>query len=52
MIIDYGEKKCPMCGDFGIEIEKKIFSCTKCELTFHKFGISGEVQGAEDINWN
>lgn len=40
MFVQFGDKKCPLCGDFGKEIEKETYSCRNCEIAFDKFMIS------------
>lgn len=40
MIVNFGERRCPICGDFGKEVEKDTFSCGKCSIKFDKFHIS------------
>lgn len=40
MIIVFGNGKCPLCGDFGKELDKKTFACAKCEIAFDEFIIT------------
>jgi uncharacterized membrane protein len=37
--VDFGQKKCPLCGDRGMELEEGTFVCNKCEVTFNNFSI-------------
>jgi transposase-like protein len=41
MFVNFGQGKCPICGDFGKKLsEKKLknnFNCKKCNATFDNF---------------
>ncbi len=54
MFVAFGYGKCPFCGDFGQEVEKEIFLCSKCDLAFNEFGISSISNPPEDEDrfWN
>ncbi len=39
MFVQFGEGKCPLCGDFGKELKKEMFSCRSCDISFDKFMI-------------
>lgn len=39
MLVNFGHGKCPLCGDFGRELEKRTFHCRKCDIAFDKFFI-------------
>ena len=39
MLVNFGTGKCPLCGDFGKEIVKKNFRCSKCNISFNDFMI-------------
>ena len=54
MFVHFGEKKCPICGDFGKEVEKEIFVCNSCAISFNNFSVTGVEEVKEYINkyWN
>lgn len=54
MLVNFGSGKCPLCGDFGKELEKKkLFHCRKCNIRFDQFWImtSSELREASKY-WN
>ncbi len=36
MFIDFGNGKCPICGDFGKQTDD-VVHCTRCRTTFDGF---------------
>lgn len=54
MFVTSGYGRCHFCGNFGHELEKEIFLCSKCDLAFNEFGISSisSVPDMEDRFWN
>ncbi len=46
MLINFGAGKCPLCGDFARELEKKTLHCKKCKIAFNDFFI---VSSYEEI---
>ncbi|MEM7819831.1 MAG: hypothetical protein QXD48_03310 [Candidatus Aenigmatarchaeota archaeon] len=54
MLINFGNGKCPLCGDFGKEIVKEVFHCPKCNVTFNNFSLSSYSEIKTDKNkfWN
>ena len=38
MIVEDG--KCPLCGNFGNEVDEKIFHCKECSIAYNEFYIS------------
>ena len=43
MLIVFGNDKCPMCGDFGKEIDKKVLHCGRCNVAYDGFVITGRI---------
>jgi ribosomal protein L37AE/L43A len=54
MFVNFGQGKCPLCGDNGKEIEKKVFHCSKCRVSFDGFIIahSRKLKDYADKYWN
>jgi hypothetical protein len=54
MFINFGDGKCPVCGDFGSEVEKRIFHCGKCKVSFNEFYVATHKELEEYNNkyWN
>jgi len=53
MFVVFEKGRCPICGDFGKEVEKEIFHCPKCMITFDRFCISHPPENnLEDKEWN
>ena len=54
MIVDFGYGKCPLCGDFGKEIQQRDFTCRRCDVAFNRFFITanGEQETIENKFWN
>ncbi len=40
MFVNFGTGKCPMCGNFGEAVEKEIFHCGRCMVSFNRFSIT------------
>lgn len=40
MFVNFGNGKCPICGDFGSKLSAETFHCTKCEVAFNEFSLS------------
>lgn len=53
MFVNFGSGKCPVCGDFGTAVEKKIFHCAKCKISFNDYYVSAvEMKEYENNYWN
>ena len=51
MLVAFGTKRCPFCGDFGKEVSKSTFHCSRCEIVFDNFSVS-EVREFDEKMWN
>ena len=40
MFVNFGAGKCPVCGDFANAIERDIFHCGKCRVSFNRFSVT------------
>jgi hypothetical protein len=40
MLVNFGAGKCPVCGDFGTAVQKDIFHCGRCRVSFNEFYVS------------
>lgn len=54
MLVNFGEGKCPICGDFAKKLEKKTFHCRKCDVAFNEFLIFNVTEPENYMNkyWN
>jgi len=53
MSIDMKDGKCPICWNFGKEIEKRIFHCKRCDISFNEFSIVMPEENIEEQEfWN
>jgi hypothetical protein len=53
MIVHFGAGKCPLCGDFAKELDRKTLHCPKCEVAFDEFLMLGEAAGEYNKGyWN
>ena len=54
MIVNFGNGKCPLCGDFGKKIENRTFHCVKCDVAFDDFLIHHAAENENSMNkfWN
>ncbi len=50
MFIDFGNGKCPMCGDFGREVEQ-VIHCIKCQASYDGFWLLSDGEDREK-DWN
>jgi len=54
MLVNFGQGKCPLCGDFCKELEKRTFHCKNCNIAFDEFMIvhSSNLRKYADKYWN
>lgn len=53
MFVNFGEGKCPLCGDFGRRARGKSYSCGKCSLAFDNFSVMfAEEPEEQNRFWN
>jgi len=52
MFVNFGTGKCPVCGDFGKTVEKDIFHCGRCSVSFNQFSITTLEIKEHDKYWN
>jgi hypothetical protein len=53
MLVHFGTGKCPLCGDFAKELDKKTLHCPKCEVAFDDFLIHGDaLKEYDEKYWN
>lgn len=51
MFVKFADRKCPVCGNGGTEIEKDLFQCGRCEMAYDSFTIFGSPKVETDY-WN
>ena len=53
MFVNFGSGKCPICGDFGSTVERDVFHCGKCTVSFNSFSFVAS-KSTEEANrdWN
>ena len=44
----FEEGRCPLCGNFGKEIDKGLFHCPMCEVIFDMFFVFSEKEPRMD----
>ena len=52
MFVVFGKGKCPMCGNKGKRLDKDIFKCADCEVSFNDYSLHGQPQTEKEKFWN
>ena len=54
MLVVFGDGRCPLCGDSGRKIDRKMFHCRQCDVAFDEFMVTMNESSRKYANkyWN